>query len=157
MKRNKGAPRRRQSIPVWTYDQAVKAVPYLTSVMQTVREYRIESQRHDREARRLAALPGRPDRSAIIAHQDALREAGLADRRFSEAVDELEAMGVYCLEPLRGEALIPFAHGDQLAWFVFDMFDSEPLRHWRYHTDPLETRRPIGQIEVDLRGDSVVV
>lgn len=157
MKRNKGAPRRRHSIPVWTYEQARKAIPYLTSVMQTVREYRIESQQHDRQARRLAALPGRPDRTAIIAHQDAVREAGQADHRFNEAIDELEAMGVYCLEPLRGEALVPFAHGDQLAWFVFDMFDAEPLRHWRYHTDPLETRRPITQLETELSGGSVVV
>ena len=42
--------------------------------------------------------------------------------------------------------MVPFIYNGQLAWFVFDLFDdSDPLRFWRYHQDPLETRRPIAE------------
>jgi hypothetical protein len=156
MNRNKGAKKRRQTIPVWTYEQARKAVPYLTSVMQTVREYRIEAKRHYRKARQLAHAPGRPDRAALMAHQDSLHEGRRANDRFHEALNELHAMGVYCLDPVRGESLVPFAHGQQLAWFVFDMFDPDPLRFWRFHSDPLDKRRPIGELGFGPRTTSVV-
>jgi hypothetical protein len=46
-------------------------------------------------------------------------------------------------------AWIPFSHDNQLAWFVFDLFDTEPIRYWRYQTDPLETRRPVSEVSSD--------
>ena len=46
-------------------------------------------------------------------------------------------------DPIKGQALIPFAQEDQLAWYIFDLFDGNSLHFWRYHKDPLETRRPL--------------
>ena len=63
--------------------------------------------------------------------------------RYREAEEELHRLDVYCLDPIRGEGVIPFAHAEQLAWFLFDLFDSPPIRFWRYHSDPLDVRRPI--------------
>jgi hypothetical protein len=147
MKRNKSTKSRRQVIPVWTYEQARKASPYLASILRSVREHQIDAQRHDFAAKRLANAPGRPDRKSLIAHADATRDSGRAQDRVAEALGELDDLGIECLDPIRGIALVPFANEKQLAWFVYDLFDDEPLRHWRYHKDPLETRRPIETIE----------
>ena len=75
-----------------------------------------------------------------------MHEAGEADERFHDALDELHTLDVYCLDPVAGLALIPFAVEKRLAWYVFDLFDEEdPLRFWRYHQDPLEKRWPIAE------------
>jgi hypothetical protein len=155
MSRNTGAKKRRQTIPVWTHAQALKAIPYLSSIMQTVRDYRIAAKHHHLQAWRLANEPGRLNRTALIAHQEETRDARSANDRFHDALRELHKLGVYCLDPVRGEALVPFAHDQQLAWFVYDMFDPEPLRFWRFHSDPLETRRPIAEIGEEPRNTAV--
>ncbi len=49
------------------------------------------------------------------------------------------------LDPVHGQALVPFVHEEQLAWYVFDLFDPQPLRFWRFQSDPDETRRPLTQ------------
>ena len=141
---------------LWTHAEAVKALPYLRSIVRSLREHWLHLQRVRLEVRRLDARPGRPDRQALILRAEATREAELAAERFRETLRELEALDVYCLEPAGGVALIPFRQGDDLAWFVFDLFDPEPLRFWRFQDDPLETRRPltvdnpqISQIDAD--------
>ena len=53
---------------------------------------------------------------------------------------------VYLLDPALGVAFIPFKKEEELAWFVFDLFDSDDLKAWRLHQDPLEMRRPIAEI-----------
>jgi hypothetical protein len=146
MKRRKKTQREAQTIPVWTYSQARQAFPYLASIMRTIRESRIESQTHQITLRRQAAFPGRPDRRALIDQHESLCEARLAENRFEEAIQELNDLGIACLDPIRGVALIPFAQNDQLAWFVYDLFDSEPVRFWRFHDDPIDERRPIAKI-----------
>jgi hypothetical protein len=144
MKRNqRGAKAEKQSIQVWDYVQAVGAVPYFASIMRSLREARLESRRLHLAARRLTEQPGRPSRAAIIAREEALAEAHRTDLRVEDALAELEALDVYCTDPVNGTALIPFVHDDQLAWYVYDLFEPDPLRFWRYHTDPLPTRRPI--------------
>jgi len=147
MKRNKRTKSRRQVIPVWTYEQARKASPYLASILRSVREHRIDAQRHEVAAKRLADAPGRPDRKSLIAHTEATRESERAQDRVAEAIGELDDLGIECLDPVQGIALVPFANEDQLAWFIYDLFDEEPLRYWRYHKDPLDTRRPIETIQ----------
>jgi hypothetical protein len=81
--------------------------------------------------------------------QQAAAEARAAHERYLEAREELEGLGIACLDPNQGTAWIPFSHDNQLAWFVFDLFDGEPIRFWRYQTDPLETRRPVAEIAAD--------
>jgi hypothetical protein len=148
MKRNqKGAKKRRRQIRVWSLEQARAALPYLSSVVRSLREHRLEAVTQHRTATKLANKPGRPDRDTLIAGADCLQAAGQADESFRESLAELHGLDIYLLDPIAGLALIPFVHDENLAWYVYDGFDPEPLRFWRYHSDPLETRRPIAEIE----------
>lgn len=144
MKRNrKGASKKTQTIRPWTFGRAQAALPYLASVMRSLREHHLEAVHQYLTADRLADKPGRPDRRTLIAQEEARREAQEAKEKFFEAQEELQTIDVFCLQPAHGRALVPFVHDEQLAWFVYDLFDPEPFRFWRYHTDPLETRRPV--------------
>ncbi|HEY7331098.1 MAG TPA: hypothetical protein VH592_25905 [Gemmataceae bacterium] len=144
MKRQpRGAKERAQTIQVWTYDQAQSAAPYITSILRSLREHALESLQFHHRARRIANRPGRPNRTAIIAQEEAEREARRADERFRDDLGELQEMDIYTLDPIQGQALVPFVYNDQLAWYIFDLFDAQPLRFWRYQSDPEDTRRPV--------------
>src|SRR5262249_48730937 len=104
------------SIRVWTYEQARKALPYIKSLMASIREHRLETLGQGRFDKRLAIQPGQPTRKTMIAQADARKQAQDADDRFQQAVGELAGIDVYCVDPLRGEAVIPFLHDNQLAW-----------------------------------------
>jgi hypothetical protein len=147
MSRHQKESERRQVIPIWTYDQARKAGPYITSIMRSLREQRLEAARWHLKASRLTTKFGRPSRAALIAHEEALRDARLAEDRYEEALQELQGLGVYCQNPIRGQALLPFIHGHLLAWFIFDLFEKDPLHAWRYHGDPMDARRPIEEVK----------
>ncbi len=148
MKRPSGkARKRRNAVQVWTHSQALAIVPYVKSIMATLREQQLKSQQSHLTARRLAERPGRPSREVLIAQAEARREADQADAAFDDAAAELEALDIYSLDPVGGVALVPTVHEDQLAWFVYDHFDAEPLRFWRYHTDPLDMRRPLSELQ----------
>ena len=142
-RKHKRSKRRKEIIRVWTYPQAQKALPYISSVMRSLREHWLEAQRQDARARKLAGQPGRPDRQAILARETATEEGNRAKERFNEAYQELQTIEVYCLDPNQGVGVIAFVHDDKLAWLIYDLFAREPLQHWRYHDDPLEQRRPI--------------
>ena len=147
----KGTKRRKRTIRVWTLDEATAAVPYIASVLRSLRDHWLDAAAKHQMSDRLESLPGRPDRNLLIAKSEAIREADEAEGRYVEARDELTKLDIYCIEPTRGEALVGFLKDNQLAWFVFDLFDSKPFRHWRYHSDPLDMRRPIA----DLAGPDV--
>ncbi len=148
MKRNqKGAKQRRQTLQLWSYAQARTVLSYVASIMRSLREYHLEAQVQHRRAQRLDEQPGLAGRTTLIAMEEAKRAARRAEANFREALHELQSLDIYCIDPLGGVALIPFVHDKQLAWFVFDLFDEEPLRFWRYHSDPLETRRPLAEME----------
>ena len=144
MKRQpKGAKERTQTIHVWTYQQTQAATPYISSILRSLREHALEALQYYHRAKRLANRPGRPDRSTIIAQQEAERDARRADDRFHDDLAELQEMDIYTLEPIQGQALVPFVYNDQLSWYIFDLFDAQPLRFWRYQSDPEDTRRPV--------------
>jgi hypothetical protein len=149
--------RHNQVIQVWTRAQAEKALPLITSIIRSVRVDRLDAQAQHLRAARLAQRPGRPNREAIIAQEEAARDAREANERFEAGLRELLELNIYCLDPGRGLALIPFAHGDELAWFVFDLFEKDPLGSWRYHKDPLTTRRPLAELEEKPTPDSLIV
>ena len=159
MKRNRNSSKgRQQTIQVWTYEQARRVLPYVASIMRSLREQWLEGQRHHLAARRLAKRPGRPGRDRLLAHAEALASAHQADERFQEALEELHTLDIYCLDPVCGLALIPFAQNNKLAWFVYDLFDRDPLRFWRYHRDSLETRRPIAEaLEEPPESNSIII
>jgi len=147
MKRNsKERKRRKVSVRAWSHEEARRALPYITSVMGSLREHWLEAQSHDRTVRHLAAMPGRPDRNRIIYQADEGRLGDEALDRLQAAEEELVAIDVYCTNPVRGEGVIPFVHDKQLAWFIYDLFDPTDLRFWRYHNDPADTRRPVAEV-----------
>jgi hypothetical protein len=143
MKRNKGVKQSRDTLQVWSLNQARAAIPYLSSVLRSMREHALQSLAASHKARRLAEKPGRSTRTDLIAWQEAEREARHAESLFQEAAGELEELDVFTLDPVRGQALIPFVQEEQLAWYIFDLFDNKPFRFWRFQTDPDDTRRPI--------------
>lgn len=151
MNRNRKSARPRpQRRRVWSYKQAMSAVPYLASVLASIREHQMEHRKHQLAADRLADCPGRPNRDAIIARDDALRAARHAGESLQGALEELDALDVVCEAPLQGVALIPFLHDDRPAWFIFSLFDSKsPLQHWRYHSDASAVRRPVDSLGRD--------
>ena len=156
MKRKSKDKAREKSIQVWTYDQARGAVPYLTSVVRSLREHALEALALQRQFRLLAAKPGRPGRNDLIAQQEAERHARLAEARLQETADELHALDIFSLDPVGGLALVPFVHDEQLAWYIFDLFDSQPFRFWRYQSDPDDTRRPVTSLQKGRTGSPLV-
>jgi hypothetical protein len=147
VKKNRGKSRRQlQVIQVWTYDQVRKALPYISSIVRSLREHRLEAVRNEVADSRLAERPGRPSRSDLLEHELLLKNVESADAGFDEALDELHTLDIYCLDPVQGLALIPFAYEDELAWYVYELYGNQPIESWRYHRDPMEKRRPIGQV-----------
>jgi hypothetical protein len=144
VKRNpKKAKRTSDDLRVWTFAQAQQAAPYIASVVRSLREHGLETLARHRYLRRLANRPGRPDRSTLIAMTDAQRDLANAQDQFTQAIEDLHQLDIYSLEPLMGQALVPFVHDDQLAWYMFDLFDSQPFRFWRFQSDSDDTRRPL--------------
>jgi hypothetical protein len=148
MKRqNKKSEKSGRRIRLWTFAQAQAAVPLLRSIVQTLRDAWLESITHDHRAERLADKPGRPDRDTMTALLDERQATTQAQAQFTAALDELEDLDVFCADPLNGLAVIPFRQNDQLAWFIFDLFDDAGVSAWRYDTDPLEARHPLSEAE----------
>jgi hypothetical protein len=135
-----------RTISLWDYPRAHKALPYLRSVTQSLRDHWLEVQDKRLAVDRLSRQRGRPDRAALIAGASAAAQKAQAEDRFADALSELVDIDVYLLDPVRGLAFIPFQREQDLAWFVFDLFDSADLKTWRFHKDPLEMRRPIAEV-----------
>jgi hypothetical protein len=132
-----------RALRLWTYEEAARAVPYLRSVIGSLREHWLEAQGRRRQVELLARQPGRANRHRLLAGEDLRQRQEGAETRFNDALEELMGIDVYLLDPIRGVALIPFRKEDELAWYVFDQFDRHGLSGWRYHEDPLEECRPL--------------
>jgi hypothetical protein len=143
MKRRNKELQNMRALRLWTYDEAAHAVPYLRSVVGSLREHWLDAQCQRRGGELLAARPGRPDRTRLLADQDLHAGLERAETHFNEAVEELMHLDVFLLDPVRGVALIPFRKEDDLAWYVYDQFDERGLSGWRLHDDPLEKCRPL--------------
>jgi len=143
MKRNSKGAKRRRTIQVWTLAQAKSAAPYLTSVVRSLREHTLEGLACRRRLRHIDERPGRPDRDALIARQEADDTARHSEDRAAEAAAELAALDIRPFNAVHGQALVPFVHEEQLAWYVFDLHDPQPYRFWRFQSDPDDTRRPV--------------
>ena len=135
--------RRRHSLRLWNFDQAQAVVPYVSSIVRSLRERSLIMKSLRNDVTQIENKPGRPDRKAIIALESARKDLSRAESGYAEALEELESLDLQLLDATQGQALVPFAHDDQLAWYVFDLFDSEPIRSWRFQSDPEETRRKL--------------
>jgi hypothetical protein len=143
MKRPHKKSRRLRVIRLWKHPEAARAVPYLHSVVRSLRDHWLEIQRLGVTVKRLHEK--KADKVNLMAIEDANKEKAAAENKFHEAMRELRKIDVFLLDPVHGVALIPFKKGDDLAWFVFDMFEEPGLVGWRFHQDALETRRPLSE------------
>ena len=128
---------------LWTFAAAQAAVPYFSSVARSLREHYLEILAKRREVQLLAERHGRPDRQALIEEQEARRDLEKAEQDYQDALDELRELNVHPHDPGQGMALVPFIQDNHWAWYVFHLFDSQPIRSWRYQSDPDGTRRPL--------------
>jgi hypothetical protein len=117
-------------VRTWTYSQVRAVLPYVASIMGSLREHRLAALRHHLASDRLAAKPGRPGRDTLLALEEAAREARRAEADYQETLTELESLGIRCLNPVAGQALIPFCQGRKVTWYVHDLFEPQPLRFW---------------------------
>ncbi len=135
--------RREQTLQLWTLIRAKAAVPYIASVLTSLREHVLEAQAAERVLRKINEAPGRPDRGTLINQEEARKDLLRAELLMEECGEELDNLNIFALNPLQGQVLLPFVHQEQLAWYIFDLFDPTPLRFWRFQEDSLETRRPL--------------
>src|SRR4029453_971359 len=124
------------TLHLWTYEAALKAVPYLRAVVRSLREHWLHVRSVRRQIQRLDARPGRPTRQTLIRRAAAVKELDQAHIALYEAFDELAAIDVHCLNPAQGLALIPFLREDALAWYVFDLFAPQGLEAWLFDSEP---------------------
>jgi hypothetical protein len=128
---------------LWTYAEAVRALPYLRAIARSLREHWLEMLQARQQIRRMDARPGRPNRQTLLLREVASREAELAEEKFEETLRELLVLDVFCRDPVKGLVLVPFHEGDDVAWFVFDLFAPQGQELSRFHADPLEARRSL--------------
>src|SRR5207245_8136119 len=102
MKRRRKEKRRQlRTISLWNYPQAHKALPYLRSVTQSLRDHWLDAQRKRLEVERLSQRHGRPDRSAILCVPTASDAKPQAEPRFRDGLRALVCMRVSLLAPVR--------------------------------------------------------
>jgi len=129
---------------LWKYPEALKARPYLQRVLGSLRDDWLQLQQHQLDESRLAEK--KANRTNLIGLEEARKESHRASERFRDSLRELRKIDVFLLDPVQGIAFIPFQREEELAWMVYDRFDENGLIGWRLHSDPIEQRRPIGEI-----------
>src|SRR5262245_47786287 len=127
-RRSKARARPMRVIRLWTYSQADKALPYIRSITTSLRQHWLDARSRKHELERLDKKHGRLDRDDLLSKAEAETAHTQAEDQFSEALQELMNMDVFLLDPVRGVALIPFNKENNLAWFVFDLFDENGLK-----------------------------
>jgi hypothetical protein len=141
-RRHKKRAKNARVIRLWSLQEVGKAVPYLHSVIGSIRENWLDVQSLKREAvlveKRIPAGTKR-----LVALSRAKDDIDKAENRFAEAIEELSRVDVFLLDPVRGMAFIAFRQGEELAWFIFDQFEEKGLIGWRLHSDALEMCRPL--------------
>src|SRR5262249_46854432 len=119
---------------------AVGAIPYFRALVRSLREHWLGMRQAHLQLRRLDARGVRPDRRALILREEASREAALAEERVVETLHELLALDGFCSAPVKGLVLIPCQEGDQLAWFVFDLFAPQGQELSRFQAESSQPR-----------------
>lgn len=143
MKRNSGKNLKKQFVQVWSYGQTIKALPYLLEVLRSLRENYLEMRFANHRLMKIDKSAKKPDRSVFIAKQDAQMECDVTSSKVAQDVAELESMGMVVVSPENAIIGIPFIEEDQLAWFIFSLFEKDYLVGWRFTSDPQDTRRTI--------------
>jgi len=135
------------NLRLWTITEAIKAVPYLRGLTQSLRDNWIELRQAQETVRRTESRPKCSDRDSLIRLTESNRDVARAEGKLQETINEMVALSAYCLDPVAGLAVIPFRRNEVLAWFVFDLFDPQGVIAWRFHTDPPAKRRPLTDLD----------
>jgi hypothetical protein len=117
------------------------------SLARSLREHQLEILAKRREAQLLTERHRRPGRQALIGEQEARRGLQKAEQGYQSALEELGELNVHPVDPGQGVALVPFIQDGQPAWYVFDLFDSQPIRSWRYQSDLPPADGPAGLLK----------
>ena len=112
----------------WTRAEARAVVPYVTSIMRSLREHRLDYFRHHLAAKRLAGKPGRPRRDTLLAQEEAARASGRADAKYHQTLAELNSLGFRLLDSVAGLAVFNVYLDEFVTEYVYDLFDSQPIR-----------------------------
>jgi len=147
MKRRKVRSKRMQIMHLWTRSDAVKAVPYLRSIIASLRECYLEVMNAERQVKLANQKKSATRLQQILDQEKRDDDLERARTKFNDALDELTKVGVFLLEPVHGFALIPFRKGDDLAWYVFDLFATSGLVGWRNHSDPIDACRDMSSLD----------
>jgi hypothetical protein len=144
-------PRRKRSkrmrvLHLWSWTEVSKAVPYLHSVIDSLREHWLEVLNAQHKLDRGARAAGPVKRQQIIEEETQKDERHRAQNQFDDALEELNKVDVFLLDPVKGMALVPFRKEDDLAWYVFDHFAPRGVVGWRYHNDPIEECRSLSNL-----------
>ena len=138
------------TLRLWTPAGAMKIVPYLRSLGQSLRDAWLELRQARLTAERAAARPGKPDRASLIQAEESERALHQAEARLEEVVQEMLPLSAFGVDPARGLIVLPWLANGTLAWFVFDLFEPQGIVAWRLHSDPIEMRRPLTEIPEPL-------
>lgn len=128
---------------LWDWSEATKAVPYLHSVIGSLREHWLEVLTAKRQLDKSSTRKAPAKRQQLVEENMRRDEAQRAQDRFEDALEELNRIDVFLIDPVCGLGLIPFRKEDDLAWYVFDHFAPRGVVGWRYHDDPIEECRPL--------------
>ncbi|MBI3860832.1 MAG: DUF2203 family protein [Planctomycetia bacterium] len=135
------------TLRLWSYAEAVDALPYLCVLTRALRDDWVSMHQARLVCQRALEISRRPNREDLVRREEASRDWHAAAQKFEETLTELSAIDVACFDPTQGLALIPFQQDGQLAWFLFDLFAPQHLTAWRFHTDPLDTQRPLSAMQ----------
>ena len=146
MKNRKKRSKKVRILHLWNFSEVIKAVPYLRSIIGSLRESWLDVLNTQRQLERVTKEK-KPSCTQKIIEVEARRDENeRAQSTFNEALRELNDIDVFLLEPVKGLALVPFRKEDDLAWYVFDHFAPRGLIGWRYHSDPIEACRPLTMV-----------
>lgn len=143
MKPRRERTKRMRVMHLWTWNDVAKAVPYFHSIIGSLREHWLDVLTVQRRIDRAAARHGLANRQQIMDMQGNQDEHQRAQTKFDDALQELNEIDVFLLDPVRGLALVPFRKEDDLAWYVFDHFTPRGVIGWRFHNDPIDECRPL--------------
>jgi hypothetical protein len=125
-------------IKLRTYAEAVKASPWIQSILSSIRQHWLDLKINTRRLEIMAKRPGRLNRAELIEQEEIKKKAEQAESDFTDAVQELMGMDFFLLDPTAGMALIPFNMSNTLAWFIYQWTERK-IVGWRFHQDDLNT------------------
>lgn len=134
--------------PDWEYKAVINAVPYVKSLMNSIRDCTIQINGIKSRLKRLADKPGRCDRQRYDEIGDLKLQEIKKQTELDWSQEDLKSLGVLCYDAVQQIAMFYFRmkDGDSFsgAWFVYSIVDKSIT--WRRDDDEYDVRRKIQDI-----------